>query len=185
MVAVAHELAPELDLRVGDGCTLPFAHAVFDAVTCGLSLSHFTEAGQVLTEVRRVLRPAGVLVASAWGRGSSFATRPLPEILDRYTEADDGIDEETWSATEQAVGVLRSAGFTDVTATSERFDGAFVDVSEAVAWFTGWPLVAERISRLDPRRRAAFLSDARAALAAVSLSWTFAFNFYVARRPPE
>jgi SAM-dependent methyltransferase len=41
---------------------LPFPAAAFDAVATRLSIHHFTDAPRVLGEVRRVLRPGGILV---------------------------------------------------------------------------------------------------------------------------
>jgi len=47
------------------GEPLPFADASFDAVLCTQVLEHVEEAGQLAREMERVLRPGGVIVASA------------------------------------------------------------------------------------------------------------------------
>ena len=187
MLEVARKLSPELDLRLGDACALPFGDGEFDVVTCGLSVSHFADREKALGEVLRVLRQPGKLVASAWGGGSSIPTRAAAEILDRYAAADDGLDEETWSTGRRGADVLCKAGFTSVSVQTESFRGEFTDAEEALAWATAWPLTAARLARLDPSRQEQFFSEVRAALAATSLSWSFAFNFYVAvsREPPE
>jgi ubiquinone/menaquinone biosynthesis C-methylase UbiE len=39
MLEIAQTLSPELDLRLGDACPLPFSDGEFDVVTCGLSIS--------------------------------------------------------------------------------------------------------------------------------------------------
>src|SRR5262249_34699897 len=56
MLIVAQRLSPRSMCFVrGDASLLPFASGIFDAMTCGLSLSHFTDVPTVLAEVRRTL----------------------------------------------------------------------------------------------------------------------------------
>jgi ubiquinone/menaquinone biosynthesis C-methylase UbiE len=43
---------------------LPFRSAVFDAVICGLAIGHSTDIAQWMSEVSRVLNPAGTLLYS-------------------------------------------------------------------------------------------------------------------------
>lgn len=54
---------PEVFLARADAAALPFADASWDAVTC-LDLLEHVDDRVVLAEVRRVLRPGGVLLAS-------------------------------------------------------------------------------------------------------------------------
>lgn len=49
-----------------DGRRLPFRSATYDVVTAACSLSHLDEPAAMLHEVRRVLRPGGMLLASAF-----------------------------------------------------------------------------------------------------------------------
>ena len=182
MLAVARELSPELDLRCADARALPFADGSFDAVTCALSVSHFADRDRALREIGRVLRPAGRLVASAWGEGSRLPTGVVGELLDRYGAAvpDDGLDEDTWLRAEDGSAVLRRAGFADVSVTTESFEGRFADAEEALAWSLAWPLTAAGFARLDPARRERLRRDSLEALAGSSLSWRFVFNLYLA-----
>ena len=183
MLEVARRVSPDLDFRLGDASALPFGDGEFDVVTCGLSISHFADREKALAEALRVLRRPGKLVASAWAGGSSIPTQALTEILDRYAAPVDSLDEETWSAGRQGADVVRKAGFTSVSVKTESFRGEFANADDALAWATAWPLTAARLARLDRSSQEQFFSEARAALAAMSLSWSFAFNFYVARGP--
>lgn len=49
-----------------DGSRLPFRTAVCDVVTAACSLSHLDQPAVMLREVRRVLRPGGMLLASTF-----------------------------------------------------------------------------------------------------------------------
>jgi ubiquinone/menaquinone biosynthesis C-methylase UbiE len=57
-----------------DGRRLPFRHAAYDVATAACSLSHLDDPAAMLREIRRVLRPGGTLLASAF----SPSTDPHP-----------------------------------------------------------------------------------------------------------
>ena len=182
MLAVARELSRELDLRHADVRSLPFDDGDFDAVTCGLSLSHFADRDRVLRSLLRVLCPGGRFVASAWGEGSRLPTGVVGELLDRHgAPATRGVlDEETWLRPEQGCATLRHAGFADVSVRSESFGGSFTNPEEALAWALAWPLTASRVAQLDSASREGLRRESLKALACSQLSWRSVFNFYVA-----
>jgi SAM-dependent methyltransferase len=184
MLAVASELSPELDFRRADARALPFKDGSFDAVTCGLAVSHFADRDRALREILRVLGPAGRFVASAWGEGSRFPDDGIDELLDRYgaPAPSEALDEATWQSPERGGSVLRRAGFANVSFRSESFDGNFADADEALAWSLGWPLIASRLERLDSARRERFRRESLQILAGSRLSWRFVFNFYLANK---
>lgn len=56
-------------LQVADAARLPFADNTFDKIVCSEVLEHLTDYHSVLTEIRRVLKPEGLLAISvprAW-----------------------------------------------------------------------------------------------------------------------
>lgn len=53
-----------LSFLVGDGMKLPFSDASFDKVICAEVLEHLHDYERVVAEVRRILRPGGVLAVS-------------------------------------------------------------------------------------------------------------------------
>jgi ubiquinone/menaquinone biosynthesis C-methylase UbiE len=186
MVALARELSPGIDFQVADASGLPFESDRFDAVTCGLSLSHFGDVERALREALRVLGRRGRFVASTWSEGTSIpATEAIREIRERYVQnaVDDGLDEATWLRPESGSAVLRRAGFEAVAVQTELFTGAFASAEDALAWSLAWPVAAARLALLDPQARDSFREDARRAVASCDLSWRFAVNFFVGRAP--
>jgi 2-polyprenyl-6-hydroxyphenyl methylase/3-demethylubiquinone-9 3-methyltransferase len=71
----AHSLAVGSPVKYvgGDGGRLPFADGEFDAVACMEVLEHVEDAGAVVTEAARVLRPGGVFIYS--GPNRTFVNR--------------------------------------------------------------------------------------------------------------
>jgi SAM-dependent methyltransferase len=61
-------------VAVADACRLPFAAGAFDVVTSFETLEHLDRRAEFLTEVRRVLRPDGLLVLST---PNASYTRPV------------------------------------------------------------------------------------------------------------
>jgi len=78
----------------GDACALPFADASFDRVLAVECIFHFPSRAAFLAEVRRVLRPGGVLVlsdfvpASAWVPVTRMARWPALERLNLFGACD-------------------------------------------------------------------------------------------------
>jgi SAM-dependent methyltransferase len=66
----------------GDAGSLPFPSARFDRVNCCAALHLFADLDAALAEMRRVLRPGGVLTAAVLQRGNaSRLAAPLRRVL--------------------------------------------------------------------------------------------------------
>jgi len=52
--------AANVEFRLADAMSLPFAHGEFDLVTCRIAPHHFPDCAQFVREAARVLRPGGV-----------------------------------------------------------------------------------------------------------------------------
>ena len=183
MLEIARRRNPGVDVREADVHALPFADATFDAVTCGLALSHFRPSA--LDEISRVLRDGGRLVATAWGPGDATAFfAPVREALERHGARDTyDLDERTWMDPGAGVDALRGAGFDPVSVVTETFEGRFADADHAMAWVLAWPLVAARVAQLDEAARTASLREAREAAGDADLAWHVTLHFYVAVQP--
>jgi len=65
---------------VADGCALPFADASFDLVTSNLAMQWVANPGDMLSEMRRVLAPGGLMLFATFGR------RTLAELRQSLAE---------------------------------------------------------------------------------------------------
>ncbi len=66
MLAVARQIAPEIEWKEGLAESLPFADHAFDAVVSQFGLMFFEDRRQALQEMRRVLAPGGRLAVAVW-----------------------------------------------------------------------------------------------------------------------
>jgi SAM-dependent methyltransferase len=57
---------PRIKVRQADACALPFADGAFDRALALLVLHFVPEAGKAVAEMRRVVRPGGVVAAAVW-----------------------------------------------------------------------------------------------------------------------
>ena len=147
VLAQASDLARErgVDVRFeeGDVYALAYGDATFDVVHAHQVLQHLADPVAALREMRRVLRPGGI-VAVRDGDYSSFSWAPLDSHLDRWLaiyrevarrnggEPDAGRFLKKWAL---------EAGFTDVRAGSSTWTWADADTC---AWWAD--LWADRIT---------------------------------------
>ncbi|MEK1889086.1 MAG: methyltransferase domain-containing protein [Phyllobacterium sp.] len=57
---------PRIKIQQADACALPFADATFDRALALLVLHFVPEADRAVAEMRRVVRPGGVVAATVW-----------------------------------------------------------------------------------------------------------------------
>ncbi len=84
MLAVARRIRPGVGWRQGDATALPFPDDFFDVVLSQFALMYFPDRIAALTEMRRVLKPAGRLAVAVWGpleRATGYVV--LTEIAER------------------------------------------------------------------------------------------------------
>ena len=144
--------------HVGDVTSLPFEDGYFDVAHCHNVLLHVPGTGAVLSEVRRVLKPGGLISCRELMFGSSFA-HPGPEhirkVWEMYVdvlEADDGHPEIGMDLKNR----LLMAGFANVRASM-----SFSTFSEP-----------EEISALHELVTKGFLSQAITEAAMKYRAWT-------------
>ena len=57
---------PRIKVRQADACDLPFEDGAFDRALALLVLHFVSEGGKAVAEMRRVVRPGGVVSAAVW-----------------------------------------------------------------------------------------------------------------------
>jgi ubiquinone/menaquinone biosynthesis C-methylase UbiE len=71
-----------VDLRLADAQALPFPDASFDTIVCTLCLCTIPDERRALSEARRVLRPAGLLLLLEHVRSPIAPVRWVERLLD-------------------------------------------------------------------------------------------------------
>ena len=64
--AIRRNTDTRIKIRQADACSLPFQDATFDRALALLVLHFVPEAGKAVAEMRRVVRPGGVVAAVVW-----------------------------------------------------------------------------------------------------------------------
>jgi SAM-dependent methyltransferase len=133
---------PSLRFEVGDLFALGYPDASFDVIHLHQVLQHVADPVAALVELRRVLRPDGVLAARDSDYGA-FSWAPGDPLLDRWLElylavtTRNGHDARIGP---RLLGLAHQAGFGDVTVSSSTW--TYTD-PESRAWWGG--LWADRI----------------------------------------
>lgn len=174
VVAQASALAAEHDLddvtfEVGDVYSLRFADDSFDVVHAHQVLQHLTDPVAALVELRRVLRPEGLLAV----RDSDYAAftwAPADALLDRWLDLYHQVTDHnraTADAGRHLLGWAQLAGYTDITATSSTW--TFADPASRAWWGGLWADRVEKSAFAD--QALAYGYTDRDELAAVAAAW--------------
>src|SRR4030095_5203164 len=109
-----------IELRVGDVYALQLPDASFDVVHAHQLLQHLSDPVRALAEMRRVLRPGGLLAARDGGY-PCFAWAPRDPLLTRWLELYRAVARRNAGEPDAGrflKGWALDAGFRDVQATS-------------------------------------------------------------------
>ena len=81
--AAAVGTARPVEWRQADALQLPFGDASFDAIVCQFGVMFFPDKRKAFAEARRVLKPGGVFIFSAWDR---IAENEFADLVTRALE---------------------------------------------------------------------------------------------------
>jgi SAM-dependent methyltransferase len=163
--AAAHAL-------VGDMCALPFTGHRFDAAVSGFAISHIEAPEDALSEMHRVVRPGGCVIACVFGEAPASASKDVVDEVAR----DFGFRPPHWyfqlkTGTEprsNTPALLRrcaeSAGLVDNHIADVIVDSGLETPESIAAYRTGLAHVAPFVASLPGPQRAAFIDRAVAAV---------------------
>ena len=151
---------------------LPFADATFDLALSSFVFQLVPNRARALREARRVVRPGGVLAYVTWLR-SERPFRPdqiLDDVLDEFGIGAREPDPRPGDlpSVERAIGELRHAGFSSVTAEAGMLEHGFT-AAHYLAFVTEFD-EASLFEELDPDERERIVTTLRRRLARLSAS---------------
>jgi len=106
-----------------DARALPFEAASFDLVFTSLMLQWVQPLDAAITEIRRVLKPGGLLLAS------SFGPQTLQELRTAWAAADDQVHVNDFIDMHDFGGALQRAGFTEPVLDVDRHLRHYADAA--------------------------------------------------------
>ncbi len=134
MLAIARERIPEnhhqrISFVEGDAERIPQPDASVDVITSAFALQLVPDRTAALREMRRVLRPGGVLAMVTW-TDEAAGFEPLAifdELADEWDLPEDDASYETdpFASVQSAADEVRDAGFADVDARPDEVEHAF------------------------------------------------------------
>jgi ubiquinone/menaquinone biosynthesis C-methylase UbiE len=135
---LASQQGVAIELRDADVYALPFPDASFDVVHAHQVLQHLADPVGALVEMRRVLRPGGLLAARD-ADYACFAWAPRDEGLTRWLELYSAVTRRN-SAEPDAGRFLKGwalrAGFTDLTVSASTW--TYADAASTAWWGGLW-----------------------------------------------
>jgi SAM-dependent methyltransferase len=128
-VAECARRLPGIDVRAGRAEALPFGDGAFDAALAQLVLQFVTDAPAAAAELRRVVRPGGVVAACVWDLEGGM------EMLHRFWEAAIAVDPAAPGQAQTAprggagelVDLFESAGLVDCVETTLTVSSTYAD----------------------------------------------------------
>lgn len=148
----------DVSFAVGDVYDLDLPDASFDVVHAHQVLQHLTDPVAALSEMRRVLRPGGVLAVRD-SDYAGFVWAPADPLLDRWLALYHDVTVANGAEADAGrylLGWVRAAGFGDIRAGSSTW--TFAD-PDARAWWGGLWADRVRLSAFAEQAVAYGLSD--------------------------
>ena len=169
--AAAVGTARPVEWRTADAAELPFADGAFDAVVCQFGAMFFPDKPAAFAQMRRVLRPGGVLLFNVWDRieDNAFADTITATLASRFpadpprflARTPHGYHDKDAIARDVAAGGFGTTARIDTVRAQSRARAPDVP---AIAYCQGTPLRNEIIAR-DPGALEAATAQAADALA--------------------
>ncbi len=163
----------DASLAVADAVSLGFPTDVFDLVVMAFVLFHLPDPNVGLAEVRRVLRPGGVLGLTTW---AGDLVSPAVQIWNEELENHGAVPGESLArlarhdltdSPEKVLGLLQSAGFVSARAAVREFTHR-IDPEEFIRLRSLVGCTRQRLESLDEDTRRRCVAQARKRLSNLS-----------------
>jgi SAM-dependent methyltransferase len=167
VIAVASKLAESVRWHCANALEMPFADATFDLCLCLQGLQFLPDRVAGLSELRRVLKPSGRLVASIWAaldfnKGHECVVRALES---QGADAAPAKRACSFANAEEIRETASRAGFTHIEVRTEADVSHFASIRSFIEGMTvGSPSTRHAVARLAESGRATFVKDVTAML---------------------
>lgn len=150
-------IAKRADFRVADAQQLPFPNEAFDVVASSLVINFIPDRPRALAEMRRVVRPGGVVTGYVW----DFAGDGAPSSAVRFGMSQIGLTRPHTSGTEDSsldamISLFSGATLDDIATRTINVSMSFRDFEEfwqtQVPGFTPTGKVIASLSEVDRKR---------------------------------
>ena len=136
------------DARQMDAEQLDFPDASCDYVLVGFGINFLPRQQQALAEMKRVLKPGGVLAVSTWGEGNELAGR-YGQLAKDFNVIQPDLESHHLGTQESLKAVFLEAGCPDVQVTAEMVKVIFDNKQEY--WAQRMPVEQVALEDLNPR----------------------------------
>jgi SAM-dependent methyltransferase len=161
-------VAQWVDFRVADAQQLPFADARFDVVASALVINFIPDRPRAIAEMRRVLRPGGVVAGYVWDfMGGRTPGSPINAGLRRIGVNPPGAEGREVSRLEALNALFSGSGLQDLATRTIEVSMTFPDFDDCWASLTpGYSPVGRLIAALPHAEREKLIKTVRAGLPA-------------------
>ena len=161
-VAAAGERAPGADVRLAPAEELPWDDDAFDAALSQLVVNFMRDADAGVAQMRRVVRPGGVVAACTWSYGEDMEM--LRGFWDAARKLDSGAPDEgstmPYRSTEELGELWRRVGLGDVETDHLRVETSYTGFDDLWEPFTyGVGPAGAYLARLEPEQREALRTN--------------------------
>ena len=155
-VAAATERAPGADVRLAAAEELPWEDDRFDAALSQLVVNFMRDADAGVSEMRRVVRPGGVVAACTWSYGEDMEM--LRSFWDAARRLDSGAPDEgstmPYRSVEELDELWRRVGLSEVRTGKLRVETSYAGFEELWEPFTfGVGPAGAYLAKLSPEQR--------------------------------
>jgi SAM-dependent methyltransferase len=155
-VAAATERAPGADVRLAAAEELPWEDDRFDAALSQLVVNFMRDADTGVSEMRRVVRPGGVVTACTWSYGEDMEM--LRSFWDAARRLDSGAPDEgstmRYRSTDELGELWRRVGLSDVAMDHLRVETSYTGFDDLWEPFTfGVGPAGAYLAKLSPEQR--------------------------------